>query len=94
VPYGREGEGLHLSPVPEALNRSCPEITYPAELYRPSPLPHDGLSELSYAFHHRTIAVTQRTCINKGSSPLAKTLIGTLGVTLRITVDNRDYHHL
>ena len=23
-PYGREGEGLHLPPVPEALNRACP----------------------------------------------------------------------
>ena len=25
VPYGREGEGLHLPPVPEALNRACPD---------------------------------------------------------------------
>jgi len=24
VPYGREGEGLHLPPVPDALNRACP----------------------------------------------------------------------
>jgi hypothetical protein len=30
VPYGREGEGLHLPPVPEALNRACPDIKYPA----------------------------------------------------------------
>ena len=25
VPYGREGEGLNLLPVPEALNRACPD---------------------------------------------------------------------
>ncbi len=25
VPYGREGEGLHLPPVPEALNRAWPD---------------------------------------------------------------------
>jgi hypothetical protein len=31
VPYGREGEGLHLPPVPEALNRACPDIKYPAQ---------------------------------------------------------------
>ena len=24
MPYGREGEGLHLPPVPEALSRACP----------------------------------------------------------------------
>jgi hypothetical protein len=26
VPYGREGEGLHLPPVSEALSRACPDI--------------------------------------------------------------------
>jgi hypothetical protein len=31
VPYGREGEGLHLPPVAEALNRACPDIKYPAQ---------------------------------------------------------------
>jgi hypothetical protein len=31
VPYGREGDGLHLPPVPEALNRACPDIKYPAQ---------------------------------------------------------------
>jgi hypothetical protein len=30
VPYGREGEGLHLPPIPEALSRACPGIKYPA----------------------------------------------------------------
>jgi hypothetical protein len=30
VPYGREGEGLHLPSVPEALNRVRPDIKYPA----------------------------------------------------------------
>src|SRR5438046_9892741 len=31
VSHGREGEGLHLPPVPEALNRACPEIQSPPE---------------------------------------------------------------
>jgi hypothetical protein len=31
MPYGREGEGLHLPPIPEALNRVCPNINYPAQ---------------------------------------------------------------
>jgi hypothetical protein len=29
-------------------------MKYPAELYRPSPRPYHGLSELSYTFHDRT----------------------------------------
>jgi len=33
VPYASEGEGLHLPPVPEALNRAaCPDVKYPAQL--------------------------------------------------------------
>ena len=38
-------------------------MKYPAELYRPSPRPYHGLSELSYPFHDRTITVTQCTCM-------------------------------
>ena len=34
MPYASEGEGLHLPPVPEALNRACPDIKYPAKLYQ------------------------------------------------------------
>ena len=30
VPYGREGEGLHLPPVPEALTHAAPDIKCPA----------------------------------------------------------------
>jgi hypothetical protein len=30
VPYGREGEGLHLPPVPEALNCAYPALSAPA----------------------------------------------------------------
>jgi hypothetical protein len=30
VPCGREGEGLHLPPVPEALNRACPRHQVPS----------------------------------------------------------------
>jgi hypothetical protein len=29
VPYASEGKGLHLPPVPEALNRACPDIQVP-----------------------------------------------------------------
>jgi hypothetical protein len=38
-------------------------MKYPAELYRPSPRPYHGLSELSYPFHDRTITVTQCICM-------------------------------
>ena len=40
-------------------------MKYPAELYRPSPRPYRGLSELTYPFHDRTITVTQcgRICM-------------------------------
>jgi hypothetical protein len=26
MPYARKGEGLHLSPLPETLNRACPDV--------------------------------------------------------------------
>jgi hypothetical protein len=31
MPHGREGEGLHLPPVREALNRARPDIEYLAQ---------------------------------------------------------------
>jgi hypothetical protein len=31
MPHGREGEGLHLRPVREALNRAHPDIKYLAQ---------------------------------------------------------------
>jgi len=36
MPHGREGEGLHLPPLPEAL-RVVPDIKYAAEHHQPSP---------------------------------------------------------
>ncbi|WFU45832.1 cytochrome P460 family protein (plasmid) [Bradyrhizobium sp. CB82] len=35
VPCGREGEGPHLSPVPEALNRACPPLEYTSHRVKP-----------------------------------------------------------
>jgi hypothetical protein len=31
MPYGREGEGVHLPPVREVLNRAHPDIKYLAQ---------------------------------------------------------------
>ena len=28
VPYDREGEGLHLPPLRQALNRACPNVKF------------------------------------------------------------------
>jgi len=46
VPYASEGEGLHLPPVPEALNRACSEIKCPARRHRVTP---EGISILRKA---------------------------------------------
>lgn len=42
-------------------------MKYPAELYAPSPRPYQGLGELEYPFHDRTITVTScgRICIGR-----------------------------
>jgi len=53
----------------DCYNRERPhqalDMKYPAELYRSSPRPYRGLSELRYPFHDRTITVTQcgRICM-------------------------------
>jgi len=53
----------------DCYNRERPhqalDMKYPAELYRPSPRPYHGLSELHYPFHDRTITVTRcgRICM-------------------------------
>ena len=46
----------------QALN-----MKYPAELYRRSPRPYRGLSELKYPFHDRTLTVTTcgRICMGR-----------------------------
>jgi putative transposase len=53
-------------------------MKYPAELYRPSPHPYRGLSELHYPFHDRTITVTQcgRICIGRRKINLSTVFAG------------------
>jgi putative transposase len=57
----------------QALN-----MKYPDELYRPSPRPYRGLSELRYPFHDRTITVTQcgRICIGRRKINLSTVFAG------------------
>ena len=53
-------------------------MRYPAELYKPSPRPYQGLSELEYPFHDRTIAVTScgRICIGRRKINLSRAFAG------------------
>jgi putative transposase len=57
----------------QALN-----MKYPAELYRRSPRPYCGLSELKYPFHDRTITITQcgRICIGRRKINLSTVFAG------------------
>ena len=57
----------------QALN-----MKYPAELYRPSPRPYRGMSELHYPFHDRTITVTQcgRICFGRRKINLSTVFAG------------------
>jgi putative transposase len=57
----------------QALDMKCP-----AELYRPSPRPYRGLSELDYPFHDRTITVTRcgRICLGKRKINLSQVFAG------------------
>jgi putative transposase len=47
----------------DCYNRERPHqalgMKYPAELYEPSPRPYQGLMELAYPFHDRTVTVTR-----------------------------------
>ena len=51
---------------------------YPAELYEPSPRPYQGLTELEYPFHHRTITVTRcgRICFGRQKINLSTVFAG------------------
>lgn len=53
-------------------------MKYPAELYRPSPRPYRGLTELDYPFHDRTITVTQcgRLCMDRHKINLSTVFAG------------------
>ena len=57
----------------QALN-----MKYPAELYSPSPRPYQGLGELEYPFHDRTITVTScgRICIGRRKINLSQVFAG------------------
>ena len=50
----------------------------PGELYRPSPRPYQGLSDLEYPFHDRTITVTHcgRICIGRRKINLSQVFAG------------------
>ena len=63
MPYAREGEGLHLPPVPEALNRACPRHLVPRGALPAFTKALPWPVELSYSFPDRTITVTVTQCI-------------------------------
>ncbi len=54
------------------------DMKYPVELYRPSPRPYRGLSELDYPFHDRTITVTHcgRICFGRRRINLSTVFAG------------------
>jgi putative transposase len=63
----------------QALN-----LKYPSEIYTPSPRPYDGLSDIQYPFHDRTIIVTScgRICIRRRKINLSQAFAGQkVGVT-------------
>ena len=66
-------EGYNHERPHQALN-----MKYPAELYRPSPRVYEGLPELEYPFHDRTITVTScgRICIGRRKINLSYVFAG------------------
>ncbi len=66
----------------EEYNKQRPhqalEMKYPAEVYRPSSRPYDGLPEVQYPFHDRTIMVTDcgRICIRGKKINFSKVFAG------------------
>jgi putative transposase len=54
------------------------DMKYPAELYSPSPRPYQGLPQLQYPFHDRTVTVTQcgRICIGRRKINLSQVFAG------------------
>src|SRR5258708_7473974 len=60
-----------------------PNMKRPADLYRPSPKPYLGLSEITYPFHDRDILVTAcgRICMHRKKINISGVLAGqTLGI--------------
>jgi putative transposase len=66
----------------DIFNRERPHqginMRYPAELYTPSPRPYNGLPELEYPFHDRTITVTRcgRICLGAQKVNLSQAFAG------------------
>lgn len=66
----------------DCYNRERPHqainMRYPAELYAPSPRPYQGLTELEYPFHDRTIMVTRcgRICFGRQKINLSTVFAG------------------
>ncbi len=54
------------------------DMKYPGEVYKPSTRPYQGIGELSYPFHDRTVLVTYcaRICIFKKKINLSTSLAG------------------
>jgi putative transposase len=54
------------------------DMRYPAELYRPSPRPYLGLTDLEYPFHDRSITVTKcgRICLGRRKINLSTVFAG------------------
>jgi hypothetical protein len=54
------------------------DMKYPAELYSASPRPYQGLSELTYPLHDRTVMVTNcgRICIGRRKVNLSQVFAG------------------
>ena len=58
-------------------------MEYPAERYGASPRPYQGLTELQYPFHDRTVTVTHcgRICIGRRKINLSQVFAGqTVGI--------------
>ena len=54
------------------------DMKVPAELYKPSPRPYDGLPELDYPFHDRDVLVTAcgRICMHRKKINISTVLAG------------------
>jgi putative transposase len=65
------------------------DMKYPGELYTPSPRPYQGLSDLEYPFHDRTITVTAcgRICLDGRKINLSGAFAGQ-NVGIRQVADN------
>jgi transposase InsO family protein len=72
-------QGFNHERPHQALN-----MKYPGELYSPSPRAYNGLSEVEYPFHDRTVTVTQcgRICIGRRKINLSGVFAGqNIGIT-------------